>query len=71
MGKTYTDTQRLDYFESNSRDFRFIDHPSMDGKYPAWSYWSTEKGRNQNTIRKTLRDAIDAAMNEGGVPQHN
>ena len=63
----YTDTQRLDYYERHSTDFRFINRPTMCGKYPAWSYWSPDRGRNEFTLRKTLREAIDAAMNEGGL----
>lgn len=63
----YTDTQRLDYFEQHDRDFRYIRNPTMCGKYPAWSYWSMEEGRNDTTIRKTLREAIDAALDGGGA----
>ena len=67
LGEAHLDKRRLDYMDQHFRDFRFISHPTMDGKYPAWSYWSPEKGRNDETLRKTLREAIDAAMNEGGV----
>jgi hypothetical protein len=62
----YTDTQRLDYYEANERDFRFIRGVTMDGMCPCWSYWSPEEGRGPKTRRKTLREAIDAALDNGG-----
>jgi rubrerythrin len=53
------DTIRLDWFEHHSSLFRFLGHPSMDGKYPCWSVWTPKEG---TTTRKTLREAIDASM---------
>jgi hypothetical protein len=54
-----TDTVRLDWLANNINCYKFIGHPSMDGKYPCWSVWSPKEGR---TTRKTLREAIDASM---------
>lgn len=54
-----TDTMRLNFFEKNQQWFRYSSHPSMDGKYPCWIVWTPKYGTTQ---RKTLREAIDAAM---------
>lgn len=54
-----TDTERLDFYESNNDLFRFVGHPTMDGKYPCWQVWTRTEGA---TTRKTLREAIDACM---------
>lgn len=57
----HIDTERLDFFENNAEWFRYtgISTLTMDGKYPCWSVWTPKEGR---TTRKTLREAIDAAM---------
>lgn len=56
-----TDSERLDWFENNSEQFRYSGTSTitMDGKYPCWSVWTPKEGR---TTRKTLREAIDASM---------
>ena len=56
------DTEIFDYYEDNHRDFRYISSPSMDGKYPSWSYNSVLKGRTEETIAKTLREAVCACI---------
>ncbi len=53
------DTKRLDFFEENQGWFRYSSHPSMCGTYPCWIVWTPKEG---TTKRKTLREAIDAAM---------
>lgn len=50
---------RLDFFEQNESWFRYSSHPSMCGTYPCWIVWTPKYG---TTKRKTLREAIDAAM---------
>ena len=66
--KPTTDTERLDWlekhFESNS--FRFVTgRPTMDNSSPPhWSLWTYNEGR---TSRPTLREAIDAAIEEPGL----
>ena len=57
-----TDTERLDYFEENRQTFRACRSVTMDGNYPCWSVWTALEG---TTRRKTLREAIDAAMDAG------
>lgn len=66
--KTYTDTQRLDYFEAHQKDFRYINSVSMDGKWPCWSVWTCMLGRSDKTNVKTLRGAIDLAI--AGYEEH-
>jgi len=58
---SHIDKIRLDFFEQNSSWFRHtgLSTVTMDGKYPCWSVWTPKEGR---TTRKTLREAIDAAM---------
>lgn len=55
------DSERLSFLEEHWRvlSLRYIFHPSMDGRYPCWSIWTPKEGTIQ---RKTLREAIDAAM---------
>ena len=55
----HTDTERSDWFEKHSKDFRYSRYPTMDGKYPCWNVWTYKEG---STTRKTLREAIDASM---------
>tara|TARA_Y100000310_G_C20046991_1_gene518759 strand:+ start:146 stop:499 length:354 start_codon:yes stop_codon:yes gene_type:complete len=60
-GSEPTDTQRLNYFETHSKDFRFVDYVTIDGEYSCWSYLE-----DHNDIRpKTLREAIDMAIKKG------
>ena len=57
------DTERLNFFEQHADWFRYsgTSTVTMDGKYPCWSVWTPKEGR---TARKTLREAIDAAMED-------
>jgi len=59
------DTQRLTFLARAFKDFRFIGYPSMDGATPCWSCHTPAEGR---TTRKTLREAIDAAMAVADLP---
>lgn len=61
MNNDNLDTKRLDFFEQHADWFRYsgTSTVTMDGKYPCWSVWTPKEGR---TTRKTLREAIDAAM---------
>lgn len=56
------DKARLDHYEANNRNYRYISDVSMDGKYPAWSYRPPSGGIRDTTLHNTLRAAIDAAM---------
>lgn len=57
----HIDKKRLDFFEQNASWFRYSGASTitMNGEYPRWSVWTPKEGR---TSRKTLREAIDAAM---------
>lgn len=57
----FTDTQRLDFFEEHSTEFRYSSGISMDGSRPCWYIWLRAEGR---TRRKTLRESIDAVMED-------
>ena len=59
-----TDSARLYFYETHHKDFRYHGHPTMDNKYPAWSVWTALQGKTPKTVRKTLREAIDLAMND-------
>ena len=54
-----TDEARLTFFDQNESWFHYSSHPTMCGRYPCWIVWTPKYGR---TERKTLRKAIDAAM---------
>lgn len=53
------DTERLNFFEANSHEFRHFSRPTMDSSLPCWSCYNRREGRIQ---RKTLREAIDTSM---------
>ena len=52
------DKMRMDFLEQSQKSFRYCPSVTMDGKYPCWSV----NGTKGNKKRKTLREAIDAAM---------
>lgn len=56
-----TDTDRLKYLEEHFQDFRHVNTPTMDGKYPCWIFWACMEGR---TSRKNFQEAIDVAMDQ-------
>lgn len=58
--KTYTDTERLDYYEENSKDFQFVDRRLITGVY--WTYYSPIHGKGNR--KPTLREAIDATLSD-------
>ena len=56
-----SDTLRLNYLEVRWQTvrLRYIPHQSINGKYPAWAVFTGPSGTQ---TYKTLREALDAAI---------
>lgn len=65
LAREKSDTERLNWLEDNfySNSLRFIPgSPTMDGSHPPrWSLWTYKEG---TTTRPTLREAVDAAIEQ-------